>query len=210
MSSALLCWYKLKDICSWQILLPVETQGQFRDLDFILFIFFVIYFFLPVTAVFRREKKKRLCDASIWATRQAKTRLTCVFVCPWRFCPHAFKVEQNKPTVPTFWSAYVKPGLQALSHSFISECLHTWKKVSVRSFDPKTSPPTCRHQHQHTRLSPRQSACCLFVFMGQRWIHPQHFLHRHKNVIRCKQCWAAITESGCFTRHEATERPLNL
>lgn len=45
MSSALLCWYKLKYICSWQILLPVETQGQLRDLDFIFFLISLFIFF---------------------------------------------------------------------------------------------------------------------------------------------------------------------
>lgn len=147
MSSALLCWYKLKYICSWQNLLSEEAQRQLRDL------YFILFFFLTstdkVTAAFMREKEA-LTRREHLSNKTSEKHGWRVFICPWRFCPLAFKVEQNKPTVPTCWSAYVKPGLQALSHSFISECLHTQEK-SVRSqlwsqnIPTNLSPPASTH-----------------------------------------------------------------
>lgn len=56
----------------------------------------------------------------------------------------------------------------------------TLREISVRSFDLKTFPPTCRHQHQHTRLSSQQNVCRLLTFTGQGWIYPKPFLRRQK------------------------------
>lgn len=57
----------------------------------------------------------------------------------------------------------------------------TLGEISVQCFDLKTtSPPTCRHQHQHTRLSSQQNVCRLLTFTGQGWIYPKPFLPRQK------------------------------
>lgn len=57
----------------------------------------------------------------------------------------------------------------------------TLREISVQSFDLTTTfPPTCRHQHQHTRLSSQQNVCRLLTFTGQGWIYPKPFLRRQK------------------------------
>lgn len=139
----------------------------------------------------RREKK------SISASRQRKHGWH-VFIRPWRFCRHALEVEQKELRVLPFWSAHAKPGVQALSHSFISnvECFYTPRNKcsqlwSQNNIPTNLSPPASTHSALVS------TKCMPSTHIYRAGLNlPKAVPASAENVILCKLKWGAITESG--------------